>query len=97
VHEGRHFRFHLLAEVLPHVARRVCDAITAAVIAVIGGTLAWWGARLLVDGFDIRMAGAPLPQSIAFLPLALGGLLMVLFALPQLARAFAGGTHEGGN
>jgi hypothetical protein len=51
--------------------------------------------RLLVDGFDIRMAGAPLPQSIAFLPLALSGLLMVLFALPQLAQAFAGGTHEG--
>ena len=96
VHEGRHFRFHLLAEVLPDVARRACDAITAAVIVVIGGTLAWWGARLLVDGFDIRMAGAPLPQSIAFLPLSLGGLLMVLFALPQLARAFAGGTHEGG-
>lgn len=95
VHEGRHFRFHLLAEVLPDAARRACDAVTAAMIAIIGGTLAWWGARLLVDGFDIRMAGAPLPQSIAFLPLALSGLLMVLFALPQLAQAFAGDTNEG--
>jgi TRAP-type C4-dicarboxylate transport system permease small subunit len=95
VHEGRHFRFHLLAEVLPTAARRACDAITAAVIVIIGGTLTWWGARLLVDGFDIRMAGAPLPQSIAFLPLALGGLLMVVFALLRLVQVLAGRDDEG--
>jgi len=95
VHERRHFRFHLLVHALPPAARRASDAITAAVIVAIGGTLAWWGTRLLVDGLDIRMAGAPLPQSIAFLPLALGGLLMVLFAMLQLAQVFAGGAPEG--
>jgi TRAP-type C4-dicarboxylate transport system permease small subunit len=95
VHERRHFRFHLLAHALPPVARHASEAITAAVIAAIGGTLAWWGTRLLFDGLDIRMAGAPLPQSISFLPLALGGLLMVLFAMPQLVHAFAGGTAQG--
>jgi TRAP-type C4-dicarboxylate transport system permease small subunit len=94
VHERRHFRFQLLAQALPPPARRASEAITAAVIATIGGTLAWWGMRLLLDGVDIRMAGAPLPQSIAFLPLALGGGLMVLFALPQLAQAFAGPGPE---
>ncbi|NZA25804.1 TRAP transporter small permease [Luteimonas sp. SJ-92] len=94
VHEQRHFRFHLLAAALPAPLRRASDAIAALVILAIGATLAWWGARLLLDGFDIRMAGAPLPQSIGFLPLALGGLLMAGFALPRLAAAFA--HDEGG-
>lgn len=86
VHEQRHFRFDLLARALPPVLRRACDALVAIVIAAIGATLAWWGARLLLDGLDVRMAGAPLPQSIGFLPLALGGLLMVVFALFALLR-----------
>lgn len=86
VHEQRHFRFHLLAQGLPPRIRRWSDALTALVIAAIGAVLAVWGARLLVDGLDVRMAGAPLPQSIAFLPLALGGALMVLFALARLWR-----------
>jgi TRAP-type C4-dicarboxylate transport system permease small subunit len=84
VHEDRHFRFHLLAQALPGPARRAAAALTALVIIAIGAVLATWGARLLLDGFDVRMAGAPLPQSITFLPLTLGGALMVLFALPRL-------------
>ena len=31
-----------------------------------------------------RIAGAPMPQSIGYLPLSLGGLLMVVFALYRL-------------
>lgn len=91
VHERRHFRFHLLAQAFPPALRRASEALAAAVIVAIGATLAWWGTRLLFDGLDIRMAGAPLPQSIAFLPLALGGLLMALFAL---ARAFTGQSED---
>ena len=41
---------------------------------------------LLLDGLAVKMAGAPLPQGIAFLPLCAGGALMAVFALPQLWR-----------
>lgn len=85
VHEDRHFRFHLLAEALPAAARHGTERATALTILAIGAVLAVWGTRLLLDGWSIRMAGAPLPQSIAFLPLAAGGALMALFALPRLA------------
>ncbi|QDH68894.1 TRAP transporter small permease [Marilutibacter alkalisoli] len=89
VREDRHFRFHLLVQLLPPSLHRAADALAALVVIAIGGVLATWGARLLVDGFDIRMAGAPLPQSIPFLPLTVGGVLMVVFAA---ARLLAGGT-----
>jgi TRAP-type C4-dicarboxylate transport system permease small subunit len=53
----------------------------------VGLLIAVFGAQLGLDGLDVRMAGAPLPQSAAFFPLALGGALMSLFAVPQLVRA----------
>jgi TRAP-type C4-dicarboxylate transport system permease small subunit len=56
------------------------------VIAVTGGLLAFWGGELLVDGWDVRMAGAPLPQGLFFLPICLGGALIAVFALEQLLR-----------
>ena len=42
------------------------------------------GAVLLLDGIGIKIAGAPMPQSIGYLPLSIGGVLMVVFALYRL-------------
>ncbi len=88
VHSGRHFGFFLLGEAVGPRAKRAMDAIALLAMIVIGLALAWWGGLLLADGFDIRMAGAPLPQSIAYLPLSVGGALMVLFAGYRLRRLF---------
>ena len=84
VHANRHFGFYLLADALPMRWKRMQHAFAALVIAFIGAVIATWAARLLIDGIDIRMAGAPLPQSIPYLPLAVGGALMTVFALGQL-------------
>ena len=70
--------------------RRLLDVAVPLVIAAIGAFLAYWGAVLLMDGLHIKAAGAELPQSINYLPLAVGGALMVLFALN---RAFLALTH----
>lgn len=86
VRENRHFGFVLLADALGPRAHRVVEAFIAGIIAIIGGVIAVWSGRLLLDGWDVRLAGAPLPQSINYLPLATGGALMVLFALDR-ARA----------
>ena len=67
------------------------------VIAVIGAVMAYWGWVLLLDGLDIRMAGAPIPQSLPYLPLSIGGLLMVVFALNRLVRTLAESPAKGNN
>ncbi len=95
VHTGRHFSFSLLADAIRPGARRVVDAVTQLVVAAVGGVLAWWGSVLLLDGLDVRAAGAPLPQSIGYLPLAVGGALMVLFALARLPRTLRASGQEG--
>ena len=85
VSNNRHFGFVLLAESLPPHVKRLVDCMSPLVIALIGASMAYWSFVLLLDGLDVKMAGAPLPQSIAFLPLALSGVLMVVFALNRLA------------
>lgn len=96
VYTNRHFGFVLLAEAMPPHIRRVVDAIAPIVIAVIGAFLAWWGFVLLLDGLDVKMAGAPLPQSIPFLPLCVSGALMVVFALNRLVLILASRTTQEG-
>lgn len=86
VHGDKHFSFPLLLAKLPPALRRVCAVLGNLAIAGFGLALAFWGAQLLIDGLDVRMAGAALPQSAAFGPLSIGGALMVLFALARLRR-----------
>ena len=86
VHEQRHFSFNLLAEAASPRARHAMAMGVQAVIAVIGGFIAVGAARLWIDGLDVLMAGAPLSQGVGFLPLAIGGALMVLFALHRAWR-----------
>ncbi|MET0289635.1 MAG: TRAP transporter small permease [Pseudoxanthomonas sp.] len=87
VHENRHFGFFLLAQSLPTWARRTTEAVSAATILALGVVLAYWSALLLLDGWDIKIAGASLPQSINYLPLCVGAFLVALFALYRLGLA----------
>lgn len=87
VHSKRHFGFYLLTESLGASMRHVLQAVPPLVILAIGAAIAYWAWILLVDGLDIRTAGADLPQSISYLPLSVGGALMAVFALGQLIEA----------
>jgi len=87
VHTNRHFGFFLLAERLPPHGRRAMEVLRALVMAAIGAVLAWWSTVLLIDGLDIKIAGASMPQSVNYLPLAIGGTLMCVFALYRAWRA----------
>jgi TRAP-type C4-dicarboxylate transport system permease small subunit len=96
VHTNRHFGFFLLHDHVRPAFRRAIDVIVPLVIVAIGAVIAWWAAVLLFDGLHIKAAGAALPQSINYLPLSLGGALMVLFALLRLAQAFTTPSTEEG-
>jgi len=86
VHTNRHFGFFLLAERFPDAGRRALEALRSLVMAAVGAVLAGWSTVLLFDGLDIKIAGAQMPQSINYLPLAIGGALMTVFALYRVWR-----------
>jgi len=87
VHTNRHFGFFLLAAYMGPRLRRAVDTFVQLVIGVLGAYLAVFAMVLLMDGLDIKAAGAHLPQSINYLPLSIGGALMAIFAVNQMALA----------
>ncbi|WDS35214.1 TRAP transporter small permease [Pseudoxanthomonas sp.] len=95
VHDNRHFGFFLLAQRAHGGLRTVLEAIRPLVIVGVGAVLAWWSGVLLLDGLTIKAAGAPLPQSINYAPLCLGGALMVVFGLYRLVLALRPAAVEG--
>lgn len=95
VHTNRHFGFFLLAEHLNPLVKRAIDALVPLIVATIGAFIAWWGWLLWMDGLHIKTAGANLPQSVNYLPLSLGGALMVVFALNRLWLALRPAAIEG--
>lgn len=82
-----HFGFPLVVHLAPAPVRVVLVGIARLIMITIGLFLAYWGGALLADGWDVKMAGAPLPQGLFFLPICVGGVLIALFALERLITA----------
>jgi TRAP-type C4-dicarboxylate transport system permease small subunit len=87
VRSESHFGFFLALHVSPPRIRAALLALARLIVVVIGIVLAFWGTVLLADGWSIPMAGAPLPQGLYFLPIAVGGALIAVFALERLITA----------
>ncbi len=83
VHEGFHIRIALLEEKLGERARPVLRFV-ALVVALLGLVLLVYGAQLcwLVRGNVVPSLG--ISRAVAYIPLPVSGLLMALFALPQI-------------
>src|SRR5262245_35739580 len=87
VRNEAHFGFFLLVHVASPPVRTMLVSISRVIIIAIGLLLAYWGGVLLADGWDVRMAGAPLPQGLYFLPICVGGFLIALFGFERLLVA----------
>lgn len=84
VRSNRHFGFFILVESAAPPLRRALSIFSRAIAAATGLMLAGWGGEMMLDAWGYSMAGAPLPQGIAYLPLCAGGALIALFAIEQM-------------
>jgi TRAP-type C4-dicarboxylate transport system permease small subunit len=84
VRTNRHFGFFILVESVQPKLRRALQVLARVIAAAIGLMLAGWGGQMMIDNWDFAMAGAPLPQGMAYMPLCLGGALIALFAIEQI-------------
>lgn len=82
-----HFGFFIARDAVPPRIGRAMQAFSRLVVACVGALLAWWGAVLAADSWEVPMAGARIPEGSFYLPLCLGGALIALFSLHHL---FAG-------
>lgn len=82
-----HFGFFIARDAAPPRIARAMRGFSHLVIAAVGALLAWWGAVLTADSWEVPMAGARIPEGTFYLPLCLGGVLIAVFSLHHL---FAG-------
>lgn len=87
VQREMHFGFFIGVHAATPKLRRILLAISRLVQAGVGVLLGLWGTRLTVESWSVPLAGVALPQGVTFLPIAVGGLLVALFALELLLRA----------
>ena len=87
VRSGSHFGFFLLPQSCRGLTQRLLTSLSHFLSAGIMLLLSIWAARLVADGWNVPIAGAPLPQGLQYLPLAIAGALMAVFALERLWRA----------
>jgi TRAP-type C4-dicarboxylate transport system permease small subunit len=86
VRREAHFGFFIVAEALPQRSRNALRATVRLLIAALGALMAVRGLQLAIDSWPVPTAGVPLPQGAAFLPIFVGGVLIVVFAVERLVR-----------
>lgn len=84
VRNERHFNFPTLVDQTPQGVRAALKTLSRLIAVAFGLALAGFGGFLTADSWDVRMAGAPLPEGMSFVGLAAGGVLIALFALERL-------------
>lgn len=86
VRRETHFGFFTLRDASPASLRAPLKALSRVFALAVGLGLLFGAGVLVVDNWDVPMAGAPLPLGLRFLPFAIGGGLMTVFALERLLR-----------
>lgn len=84
VRRETHFAFQNLRDALPGPTQAVLKAVTRLIAAAAGLGLMILGGSLMIDDWAVPMAGAPVPSGLRFAALAVGGLLILIFALERL-------------
>lgn len=83
VHEGFHIRIALLEEKLGERARPVVRLV-AVIVAALGFVLLVNGAQLCWEVRGNVVPSLGISRAVAYIPLPISGLLMALFAIPQI-------------
>jgi TRAP-type C4-dicarboxylate transport system permease small subunit len=87
VRREAHFGFFIAVESARPAVQKIMYAAIRSIVAGIGVLLCVLGAQLAFDSWGFPMAGVSLPQGVVFLPICLGGALIVLFAVERMIVA----------
>jgi TRAP-type C4-dicarboxylate transport system permease small subunit len=94
VRRETHFGFPLLADAAPAPIRMLCRFLARLAMIVLGAGLSWYGFVLTGNSWGVAMAGAPLPVGLRFVPVAVGGAVIVVFAVERLVRGLREKVRE---
>nr|WP_321482131.1 TRAP transporter small permease [uncultured Cohaesibacter sp.] len=90
IREGNHLSFDVLLIFVPDKVKTIFFTLSDLVVIGFGVGMVWFGGQLMNAGWHIKIPTLGLPRAIDYMPLVVGGFLVVLFSLERLARRAAG-------
>ena len=90
VRENFHMGFDVLVHFLPEKTGPWMRAVSDLAVVVFGAGMVWYGLQLTIETWDAIIPVLHLPGGFTYLPIVVGGLLMVVFALERLVLRGAG-------
>ncbi|AYD01575.1 TRAP transporter small permease [Neorhizobium sp. NCHU2750] len=87
VRDGRHIGMDSLLNLAPPVFHLLADIIVYLGMIIFGLAMAWSGSELAVEMAPYINPGLPISQAWSYVPLAVGGLLIALFAVERIVAA----------
>lgn len=79
-----HFNFPTFVESAPAGVRAALKIFARLIALGFGASLAFYGGFLMLDSWNVPMAGAPAPEGLSYIGLCAGGALITLFAFERL-------------
>lgn len=90
VREGYHLSFDVLLFVLPARATPWLHTVSDVVVAAFGFGMTYFGSQLSARAASDQMPGLGISRGFEFVPLMIGGVLLVLFSIERIFRRAAG-------
>lgn len=90
IRENYHLGFDVLLYVLPKSSKRVLRSISDVVVIGFAGGMIWFGLELVALGWPARMPSLGIPEGVKYIPLVVGGALIILFSLERLVLRWSG-------
>lgn len=90
VREGYHLSFDVLLYVLPDRVVKILHTVSDIVVAAFGFGMLWFGYDLASKASNSLMPGLGISRIFDFLPLIIGGVLLVIFSIERILRRAAG-------
>lgn len=90
IREGYHLSFEILLYVLPPRGKAVLHSISDLAVGAFGAGMVWFGGQLAWSAAGVKLPTLGVSGAVDFLPIMMGGILVVLFSAERLARRAAG-------
>lgn len=90
VREGYHLGFDVLLMFAPPRLRAVMRTVSDLLVLAFGAGMAAYGLQLTIGTWTATLPSLGLPGGFDYIPLVLGGVLVVLFTIERLVRRVAG-------
>ncbi|MBB4006844.1 TRAP transporter small permease [Allorhizobium taibaishanense] len=89
IKEGYHLSFDVLLYVIPERGKKLFYSLSDLAVTAFGAGMMWYGTSLAINASRNIIPSIGISGAFDFLPVAIGGLLVVLFSIERIARRLA--------